>query len=137
MKGELHRRLEGALADRYRLEREVGQGGMATVFLAQDPRHERRVAIKLFRPELSAVLGADRFLNEIKVTAHLQHPHILPLYDSGAADGLLYYVMPFVEGESLRQRMARERQLPIDESVPPRPVARAALMPVSVRARPR
>ncbi len=114
---DLQHRLQTSLADRYRLEREVGQGGMATVYLAHDPRHDRPVAIKLFRPELSAVLGADRFLNEIKVTAHLQHPHILPLYDSGSADGLLYYVMPFVEGESLRQRMARERQLPIEEAV--------------------
>src|SRR5688572_21938379 len=106
-------RLATSLGDRYRVEREIGAGGMATVYLAHDLRHDRKVAIKLFRPELSAVLGGDRFLNEIKVAAHLQHPHILPLYDSGSADGLLYYVMPWVAGESLRQRLERERQLPI------------------------
>jgi serine/threonine-protein kinase len=114
---ELIGRLATALADRYRVERELGQGGMATVYLAHDLRHDRPVAIKLFRPELSAVLGGERFLHEIKVTAHLQHPHILALYDSGSADGLLYYVMPYVEGESLRDRLTRERQLPIAEAV--------------------
>src|SRR5258705_4672193 len=106
-----------ALADRYRLEREVGQGGMATVYLAYDVRHDRKVALKVLRPELSAILGAKRFLAEIKTTANLQHPHILSLFDSGEADGLVFYVMPFVEGESLRVRLAREKQLRVDEAV--------------------
>ncbi len=110
-------RLSSSLAERYALEREIGQGGMATVFLARDLRHERRVAIKVLHPELSAVLGPDRFLSEIKLTASLQHPHILPLFDSGVADGLLYYVMPFVEGETLRTRLDRERQLPVADAV--------------------
>jgi serine/threonine-protein kinase len=110
-------RLSTALAERYVLEREIGQGGMATVFLARDLRHERRVAIKVLHPELSAMLGPDRFLSEIKLTASLQHPHILPLFDSGVADGLLYYVMPFVEGETLRARLDRERQLPVADAV--------------------
>ncbi len=110
-------RLENALADRYRLERELGQGGMATVYLAEDLKHGRRVAIKVLHPELSAVIGGDRFLAEIKVTANLQHPHILGLIDSGEADGLLYYVMPYVAGESLRNRLMREKQLPVDDAV--------------------
>ncbi len=110
-------RLTTALADRYRIERELGAGGMALVYLAHDIRHDRPVAVKVVRPELSALLGAERFLNEIKVTANLQHPHILPLYDSGSADGLLYYVMPYVEGESLRGRLNREKQLGIEEAV--------------------
>ncbi len=110
-------RLASALAERYRLERELGQGGMATVWLAHDLRHEREVAIKVLHPELSAVLGPERFLAEIKTTANLQHPHILPLFDSGSADGLLYYVMPCVEGETLRARLERERQLPVDDAV--------------------
>jgi len=110
-------RLAAALADRYRIERELGQGGMATVYLAQDLRHDRRVALKVLRPELSAILGAERFLAEIKTTANLQHPHILSLFDSGEAEGLVYYVMPYVEGESLRDRLTRERQLPVDEAV--------------------
>ncbi|HSE28295.1 MAG TPA: protein kinase [Gemmatimonadales bacterium] len=110
-------RLATALADRYRLERELGAGGMATVYLGYDLRHDRRVAIKVLRPELAAVIGADRFLSEIKTTANLQHPHILPLFDSGAADSFLYYVMPYVEGESLRDRLARERQLPVADAV--------------------
>jgi eukaryotic-like serine/threonine-protein kinase len=110
-------RLTVALADRYRIERELGQGGMATVYLAEDARHRRRVAIKVLHPELSAVLGSDRFLKEIELTANLQHPHILPLFDSGTVDGLLYYVMPFVEGETLRSRLTREHQLPIAEAV--------------------
>ncbi len=110
-------RLRSKLEDRYQIERELGSGGMATVYLAHDLKHARQVAIKLLRPELSAAIGAERFLIEIKVTANLQHPHILPLYDSGSADGLLYYVMPYVQGESLRQRLARERQLPIDEAI--------------------
>jgi len=106
--------LRATLGGRYRVERELGHGGMAVVFLAEDVKHRRRVAIKLLRPELSAALGADRFLREIEIAAALQHPHILPLFDSGQADGLLYYVMPFVEGESLRQRLIREPQLPLD-----------------------
>ncbi len=110
-------RLVAALADRYRIERELGQGGMATVYLAEDVRHRRKVAIKVLHPELSAVLGPDRFLKEIELTANLQHPHILPLFDSGAVDGLLYYVMPFAEGETLRSRLTREHQLPIAEAV--------------------
>ncbi|HLG05538.1 MAG TPA: protein kinase, partial [Gemmatimonadales bacterium] len=110
-------RLSAALADRYRIERELGQGGMATVYLAHDRKHERRVALKVLHPELAAVLGAERFLAEIKTTAVLQHPNILQLFDSGAADGLLYYVMPFVEGETLRSRLTRERQLPVDDAV--------------------
>lgn len=110
-------RLAAALADRYVIERELGQGGMATVYLAEDVRHRRKVAVKVVHPELAAVLGAERFLSEIHVTAALQHPHILPLFDSGQADGQLFYVMPFVEGESLRGRLHRERQLPIDEAV--------------------
>jgi Tol biopolymer transport system component/tRNA A-37 threonylcarbamoyl transferase component Bud32 len=110
-------RLRSALADRYRIERELGQGGMATVYLAQDLKHDRKVAIKVLRPELAAVIGADRFLSEIKTTANLQHPHILPLHDSGQADSFLFYVMPFVEGESLRDRLHREKQLPINDAV--------------------
>lgn len=110
-------RLTTALADRYTIDREIGEGGMATVFLATDVRHERQVAIKVLHPELSAMLGPDRFLSEIKLTASLQHPHILPLFDSGAADGLLFYVMPFVEGETLRRRLDRERQLPVADAV--------------------
>ena len=106
-----------ALAGRYRIERALGAGGMATVYLAEDIRHRRRVAIKVLHAELSAVLGSERFLKEIELTASLQHPHILPLFDSGSADGLLYYVMPFVEGESLRARLDRERPLPVAEAV--------------------
>jgi serine/threonine-protein kinase len=110
-------RLAPALADRYRIERELGAGGMATVYLADDLRHGRKVAIKLLHAELSAILGPERFLSEIKTTAGLQHPHVLPLFDSGSADGLLYYVMPFVEGETLRHRLERERQLPVGDAV--------------------
>src|SRR5688572_322263 len=109
-------RLTAALAG-YRIERKLAEGGMATVYLAEDLRHQRKVAVKVWQPELAAVLGAERFLSEIHVTAALQHPHILPLFDSGQADGQLYYVMPFVDGESLRGRLNRERQLPIDEAV--------------------
>jgi serine/threonine-protein kinase len=105
------------MADRYRIERELGAGGMATVYLAEDLKHHRKVAIKVLHAELSAILGPERFLKEIELTANLQHPHILPLFDSGSADGLLYYVMPYVEGETLRQRLDRERQLPISDSV--------------------
>ncbi|HTS89873.1 MAG TPA: protein kinase [Gemmatimonadales bacterium] len=110
-------RLAAALRDRYVIERELGQGGMATVYLARDVRHDRQVAVKVLRPELAAILGADRFLSEIRTTANLQHPHILPLFDSGEADGFLFYVMPLVEGETLRERLSREKQLPVDESV--------------------
>jgi serine/threonine-protein kinase len=110
-------RLSTALADRYRIERELGEGGMATVYLVADLKHERKVALKVLKPELAAVVGAERFLAEIKTTAKLQHPNILPLHDSGEADGLLFYVMPHVEGESLRQRLDREHQLPVDEAV--------------------
>lgn len=110
-------RLSAALADRYRIERELGAGGMATVYLAHDVRHDRKVALKVLRPELSAILGGERFLAEIKTTANLQHPHILSLFDSGEAEGLVFYVMPFVEGESLRDRLDREKQLPVDDAV--------------------
>jgi eukaryotic-like serine/threonine-protein kinase len=110
-------RLSAALADRYVIEREIGRGGMATVYLARDIRHERKVAIKVLDPELGAVLGADRFLAEIRVTAKLQHPNLLPLFDSGQAAGLLFYAMPYVEGESLRQRLDRERQLPVADAL--------------------
>jgi Tol biopolymer transport system component/tRNA A-37 threonylcarbamoyl transferase component Bud32 len=110
-------RLNSALAGRYRIERELGQGGMATVYLAHDLRHEREVAIKVLHPDLGAALGGERFLSEIRTTARLQHPHILPLLDSGEADGLLYYVMPLVTGETLRARLERERQLPIADAV--------------------
>jgi len=109
--------LAKALASRYRVERELGAGGMATVFLAHDLKHDREVAIKVLHPELGAALGADRFEAEIRITAKLQHPHILPLLDSGEADGLLYYVMPFVVGGSLRTRLEREQQLPIGEAL--------------------
>jgi serine/threonine-protein kinase len=114
---EVTEKLKVAIADRYVIERELGAGGMATVYLAQDVKHDRKVALKVLRPELAAVIGAERFLQEIKVTANLQHSHILPLYDSGAADGFLYYVMPYVEGETLRTRLEREKQLGIEEAV--------------------
>ncbi len=110
-------RLTAALEGTYALERQLGEGGMAAVYLAQDLKHDRKVAIKVLKPELAAVIGAERFISEIKTTANLQHPHILPLFDSGEADGFLYYVMPYVEGESLRDHLDREKQLPIDEAV--------------------
>jgi len=110
-------RLTAALAARYRIERELGQGGMATVYLAEDLKHKRRVAVKVLKPELAAVLGAERFVQEITTTAALQHPHILPLFDSGEADGFLYYVMPFIDGETLRSKLDRETQLSVDEAV--------------------
>jgi serine/threonine-protein kinase len=110
-------RLENALAGRYRLEGQFDSGGMAVVYGARDLKHDRKVAIKVFRPELSAVLGVERFNSEIKISANLQHPHVLPLFDSGSADGLLFYVMPFVEGISLRTRLERERQLSVEEAV--------------------
>ena len=114
---ELLARLTAALADRYTIERELGRGGMATVFLARDLRHRRPVALKVLHPELAYAVGADRFLREIEVAANLTHPHILPLHDSGETDGLLYYVMPYVEGESLRDRLNRDTQLPVDEAL--------------------
>ncbi|HEX9166541.1 MAG TPA: serine/threonine-protein kinase [Gemmatimonadales bacterium] len=110
-------RLNAALSGSYRIDREVGVGGMATVYLAHDLKHDRQVALKVLKPELSAAMGTDRFPREIHIIAKLQHPHILPLYDSGAVDGLLYYVMPFVEGESLRARLARVGRLSIAETV--------------------
>ncbi len=110
-------RLSKALEGRYSIEREIGAGGMATVYLAQDLKHNRNVAVKVLKPELAAVLGGERFLTEITTTANLQHPHILPLFDSGEADSFLYYVMPYVEGETLRGRLDRERQLPVKEAV--------------------
>ncbi len=114
---EVSEQLRAALSDRYAIEREIGRGGMATVYLARDIKHNRNVAVKVLRPELAAALGGERFLREITTTAQLNHPHILPLHDSGDADGLLYYVMPYVEGESLRDRLNRERQLPIEEAL--------------------
>ena len=110
-------RLTSALADRYRIERELGQGGMATVYLAEDLKHRRRVAVKVLRPDLAATLGSDRFLREIEVAARLQHPHILGVLDSGDADGFFYYVMPFVEGETLRDRLARSGEMPVPDAV--------------------
>ena len=113
----VHERLAAALADRYHIERELGQGGMAIVFLAEDRKHHRQVAVKVLRAELAGMLGPDRFLREIETAARLHHPHILPLYDSGEADGFLYYVMPLAEGESLRDRLKREKQLPLDDAL--------------------
>ena len=110
-------RLNAALEGRYAIERELGQGGMATVYLADDLKHERKVALKVLKPELAAVVGAERFLAEIKTTANLQHPHILPLFDSGEAESFLFYVMPHVQGESLRERIDREKQLGVEDSV--------------------
>ena len=110
-------RIQSALAPRYLVQRELGAGGMAVVYLADDSRHGRPVAVKVMRPELAAALGPERFLREIRIAARLRHPHIVPLYDSGEADGLLYYVMPYIEGESLRDRLRREPQLPVDEAV--------------------
>jgi len=110
-------RLSAALADRYRIERELGAGGMATVYLAADLKHDRKVAIKVLKPELAAVLGAERFVQEIKTTAALSHPHILPLFDSGEAGGFLYYVMPYLEGETIREKLNRETQFGIEEAV--------------------
>jgi serine/threonine-protein kinase len=114
---ELIDRLTGALEGRYRIEGRLGEGGMATVYLAEDLKHDRQVAIKVLRPELAAVIGGDRFLAEIKTTANLQHPHILPLFDSGEADRFLYFVMPYIDGETLQDRIDREKQLPVDEAV--------------------
>jgi len=113
---DLSQRLQDALSDRYRIECTLGRGGMATVFLAEDLKHHRRVAIKLLDPEVATAIGPERFLREIETVAKLTHPHILPLHDSGVANGLLFYVMPFVEGESLRDRLTREKQLPVEDA---------------------
>src|SRR2546428_7199611 len=110
-------RLNAALAGRYAIERELGSGGMATVYVAEDLKYHRTVAVKVLRPELASVLGPDRFLREVEIAARLHHAHILALYDSGEADGLLFYVMPYVAGESLRHRLAREKQLPVEEAL--------------------
>jgi eukaryotic-like serine/threonine-protein kinase len=115
--GDVPAGLAAALQDRYRFDREIGAGGMATVYLAEDLKHQRKVAVKVLRPELAAILGAERFLKEIETTASLQHPHILPLFDSVEADSFLLYVMPYVEGESLRDRLKRETQLPVAEAI--------------------
>ena len=109
--------LSDALRDRYVIERELGRGGMATVYLAHDVHHDRPVALKVLRPELAALLGPERFLREIRTTARLQHPHILPVHDSGTVAGLLWYTMPYVEGESLRDRLRREPQLPLEDAL--------------------
>ena len=114
---ELAQRLEKGLAGRYTVERVLGEGGMAVVFLANEVRHDRKVALKVLRPELGSEIGADRFLREIKLAAGLTHHHILPLYDSGQTDGLLFYVMPNMEGKSLRERLDKEKQLPLDEAL--------------------
>ena len=110
-------RLAAGLRDRYRLVSELGRGGMATVYLADDLKLLRQVAIKVLKPELASVLGPDRFLREIKIAAQLNHPHIIALYDSGKAAGFLYYVMPYVAGESLRQQLDRENQLPVEDAL--------------------
>ena len=110
-------RLIAALADRYRVIEELGRGGMATVYKAEDRKHRREVAVKVLHPELGEVLGKERFLREIETAARLSHPHILPVHDSGEADGLLFYVMPLAEDESLRERLDREKQLPIDDAL--------------------
>ncbi len=117
MTGDALARLQAALEGRYRIERHLGEGGMALVYLAEDLKHHRQVALKVLRPEWPPCLGGERFLKEIEVTANLQHPNILPLYDSGEADTFLYYVMPLMEGETLREKLDRERQLPVDETV--------------------
>jgi serine/threonine-protein kinase len=110
-------RLKAVLTDRYSVERELGSGGMAVVYLAEDLKHHRKVAIKVLRAELAAALGTERFHREIEIAANLHHPHILPLYDSGDADGFLYYVMPYEEGQTLRDRLAKEGELPVSETV--------------------
>jgi len=114
---DLLQRLQPALADRYTIEREIGSGGMAVVYLADDLKHHRQVALKVLRPDLAAALGGERFLREIEIAAALTHPHILALHDSGEVDGLLYYVMPFVAGESLRQRLDQQTQLSMEETL--------------------
>jgi serine/threonine-protein kinase len=117
MSDDIITRLNKALEDRYEVVRPLGEGGMATVYLVDDIKHERKVALKVLKPELAAMIGGERFVAEIKTTANLQHPHILPLFDSGEADGFLYYVMPYVEGENLRDRLDREKQMGVDEAL--------------------
>src|SRR3989442_332443 len=114
---ELLSRLRAAVADRYEVQREIGRGGMATVYLAEDLRHHRPVAVKVLHPHVAVILGSERFLREIQIAARLQHSHIVPLYDSGQFENLLYYVMPYVEGESLRQRLDRGKRLPLEEAL--------------------
>ncbi len=114
---DLFDRLKAVLADRYAIEQEIGAGGMATVYLAEDLKLHRKVALKVLRPELAAALGPERFLREIEIAANLHHPHILALHDSGEADSFLYYVMPYIEGESLRDKLNREKQLAVEETV--------------------
>src|SRR5512141_1608906 len=114
---QMQEQLAKALEDRYRVERELGRGGMATVYLAEDFRHGRDVAVKVLHPDLASALGSDRFLREIRIAARLNHPNILPLFDSGEANGFLYYVMPYIDGESLRDRLNRDKQIPIDEGL--------------------
>jgi len=109
--------LRAALSGRYEIDKEIGQGGMATVYLASDVRHHRQVAVKVLRPDLAAALGPERFLREIDIAANLTHPHILPLHDSGEADGFLYYVMPYIKGHTLRDRIEKEGELPVSEAV--------------------
>jgi len=113
----MRNRLQASLIEQYRIERELGHGGMATVFLAHDLRHDRPVALKVLRPDLAQVLGAERFLREIRLSGRLQHPHIVVVHDSGDADGQLWFTMPYIEGETLRSRLQREKQLPIDEAL--------------------
>jgi len=115
--GDIPAQLADVLRDRYCIVRELGRGGMSIVYLAEEPRHARRLALKVLRPQIAATLGRERFLREIKTTAALTHPHILPLFDSGEADGFLFYVMPYVEGESLRNRLDREQQLPLTDAL--------------------
>src|SRR4026209_842110 len=110
-------RLRSALADRYSIEREIGSGGMATVYLARDMKHDREVALKVLRSDLSAMIGSERFLAEVRITARLDHPHILTLIDSGSADGILYYLLPYVRGESLGAKLQRDKQLSLEESL--------------------
>ena len=111
-------RLQGALADRYTLQRELGRGGMAVVYLAHDLKHDRDVALKVLRPELTAILGRERFLAEIRLAAQLDHPHILTLLDSGESESFVWYILPFIRGESLRQKLTREKQLAVEEALP-------------------
>jgi serine/threonine-protein kinase len=110
-------KVTAALAGRYKVEKVIGEGGMATVYLATDQKHKRKVAVKVMRPELAATLGAERFLREVEIAGQLSHPHILPMYDSGESEGLLYYVMPFVPGETLREKLQRDGALPVEEAL--------------------
>ena len=114
---ELLDRLKTALGDRYAIQEALGAGGMATVYLAEDLKHHRKVAVKVLRPELAAAVGSERFLREIKIAANLTHPHILPLHDSGEAEGFVYYVMPFIRGQTVRERIVKEGELPVNETV--------------------